>query len=93
MRAAGWLPLAAALLSILLSAVTVALTLYVPVLIGRAIDQIVGPGQVALSSIVSLLYKIAVIVAATGAVQWMVNSINNKITFQVVRDVRDPSGG
>ena len=76
-------------LSILLSAVTVALTLYVPVLIGRAIDQIVGPGQVALSSIVSLLYKIAVIVAATGAVQWMVNSINNKITFQVVRDVRD----
>ena len=76
-------------LSILLSAVTVALTLYVPVLIGRAIDQIVGPGQVALHSIVSLLYKIAVIVAATGAVQWMVNSINNKITFQVVRDVRD----
>ena len=76
-------------LSILLSAVTVALTLYVPVLIGRAIDQIVGPGQVALTGIVSLLYKIAVIVAATGAVQWMVNSINNKITFQVVRDVRD----
>ena len=76
-------------LSILLSAVTVALTLYVPVLIGQAIDQIVGPGQVALTSIVSLLYKIGVIVAATGAVQWMVNSINNKITFQVVRDVRD----
>ena len=76
-------------LSILLSAVTVALTLYVPVLIGQAIDQIVGPGQVALTGIVSLLYKIGVIVAATGAVQWMVNSINNKITFQVVRDVRD----
>lgn len=76
-------------LSILLSAVTVALTLYVPVLIGQAIDQIVGPGQVALTGIVSLLYKISVIVAATGAVQWMVNSINNKITFQVVRDVRD----
>ena len=76
-------------MSILLSAVTVALTLYVPVLIGQAIDQIVGPGQVALTSIVSLLYKIGVIVAATGVVQWMVNSINNKITFQVVRDVRD----
>ena len=76
-------------LSILLSAVTVALTLYVPVLIGQAIDQIVGPGQVALTGIVSLLYKIGVIVAATGVVQWMVNSINNKITFQVVRDVRD----
>ena len=76
-------------LSILLSAVTVALTLYVPVLIGRAIDQIVGPGQVALDAIIGLLYKIGVIVAATGAVQWMINSINNKITFQVVRDVRD----
>ena len=76
-------------LSILLSAVTVALTLYVPVLIGRAIDQIIGPGQVALDAIIGLLYKIGVIVAATGAVQWMINSINNKITFQVVRDVRD----
>ena len=71
-------------LSVLLAAVTVALTLYVPVLIGRAIDLIVGPGQVDMPGIL----RIAIVVAATAAVQWVVNTINNKITFQVVRDVR-----
>ncbi len=80
---------AQALLSVLLSAVTVALTLYVPVLIGRAIDRIVGPGQVELSEILRLLTRIGVIVAATAAVQWLVSTINNHITYQVVRDVRD----
>ena len=77
------------LLSILLSAVTVALTLYVPVLIGRAIDGIVGPGQVDFANVLSLLTRIGVIVGITALVQWLVNSINNKITYQVVRDVRD----
>lgn len=77
------------LLSILFSAVTVALTLYVPVLIGRAIDRIIGPGQVALAEIARLLLRIGIIVAATAAVQWIVNAINNRITYQVVRDVRD----
>ena len=76
-------------LSILLSAVTVALTLYVPVLIGRTIDLIIGPGQVDFPAIARLLSGIALIVAATAAVQWVVNTINNKITYQVVRDVRD----
>ena len=76
-------------LSILLSAVTVALTLYVPVLIGRTIDRIIGPGQVDLPAIGLLLVRIALIVAVTAAVQWVVNTINNKITYQVVRDVRD----
>ncbi|MBR4537798.1 MAG: ABC transporter ATP-binding protein [Clostridia bacterium] len=76
-------------LSILLSAVIVALTLYVPVLIGRAIDHIIGPGKVDFAAILPLLLRIGVIVAATAAVQWLVNSINNKITYQVVRDVRD----
>ena len=75
-------------LSVLLAAVTVALTLYVPVLIGRAIDLIVGPGQVDMPGILRLLLRIAIVVAATAAVQWVVNTINNKITFQVVRDVR-----
>jgi len=77
------------LLSILLSAVTVALTLYVPVLIGRAIDHIIGPGQVDFAAILPLLTRIGVIVAVTAGVQWLVNGINNKITYQVVRDVRD----
>ena len=75
-------------LSVLLAAVTVALTLYVPVLIGRAIDLIVGPGQVDMPGILRLILRIAIVVAATAAVQWVVNTINNQITFQVVRDVR-----
>ena len=75
-------------LSVLLAAVTVALTLYVPVLIGRAIDLIVGPCQVDMPGILRLILRIAIVVAATAAVQWVVNTINNKITFQVVRDVR-----
>ena len=76
-------------LSILLSAIIVALTLYVPVLIGRAIDHIIGPGKVDFAAILPLLLRIGVIVAATAAVQWLVNSINNKITYQVVQDVRN----
>ena len=76
-------------LSVLLSAVTVALTLYVPVLIGRAIDGIVDPGQINWPVILSLLTRIGVIVAATAAVQWVVSTINNRVTYQVVRDVRD----
>ena len=75
-------------LSVLLAAVTVALTLYVPVLIGRSIDLIVGSGQVDMPGILRLILRIAIVVAATAAVQWVVNTINNKITFQVVRDVR-----
>ena len=75
-------------LSVLLADVTVALTLYVPVLIGRAIDLIVGPGQVDMPGILRLILRIAIVVAATAVVQWVVNTINNKITFQVVRDVR-----
>ena len=77
------------LISVLFSAVTVALTLYVPVLIGRAIDGIIGPGQVDFAGILPLLVRVGVIVAITALVQWLVNSINNRITYQVVRDVRD----
>ena len=76
-------------LSILLSAAVVGLTLYVPVLIGRAIDRIIGPGQVDFAAVMALLVRIGVLVAATAGLQWLVNSINNKITYQVVRDVRD----
>ena len=68
-------------LSILLSAAVVGLTLYVPVLIGRAIDHIIGPGQVDFAAVLSLLTRIGVIVAATAGIQWLVNSINNKIAF------------
>lgn len=75
-------------LSILFAAVTVALTLYVPVLVGDAIDRILGAGQVDFSGIASILFQIGILVAVTSLLQWLMNTINNKITFQVVRDVR-----
>ena len=77
------------LLSVIFSAVVVALTLYVPVLLGRAIDQIIAPGQVAFDAILKILLSVGVIILITALVQWVVNAINNKITYQVVRDVRD----
>ncbi len=75
-------------LSILFAAVTVALTLYVPVLVGDAIDRILGAGQVDFTGIASILFQIGILVAVTSLLQWLMNTINNKITFQVVRDVR-----
>ena len=75
-------------LSILFAAVTVALTLYVPVLVGDAIDRILGAGQVDFAGIASILLQIGILVAITSLLQWLMNTINNKITFQVVRDVR-----
>ena len=67
-------------LSILFAAVTVALTLYVPVLVGEAIDLILGPGQVDFTGIAALLVRIAWIVAVTALLQWLMNTINNKNT-------------
>ena len=75
--------------SIVLSAVSVALSLYVPVLIGRAVDCIVGVGQVDLGAVVSILWRIGAVVAAGALMQWVIGVINNRITFHVVRDVRD----
>ena len=77
------------ILSILFSAVTVALTLYVPILVGEAIDHIVGEGKVAFEPIKMLLIEISVVVLITALLQWIVNTINNKITYHVIRDVRN----
>ncbi len=76
-------------LSILLAVVTVALTLYIPILVGRAIDDIVGPGQVDFESITKILLRIGAAAAVTAVLQWVMNTINNKVTYQVVRDVRN----
>ncbi len=76
-------------LSIAFSALTVALTLYIPVLVGRAIDRIVSPGRVDFASLPRLLLLIGAVAAATAILQWLVNIINNKVTYQVVRDVRN----
>lgn len=76
------------LLSLLLAAVTVALTLYIPILIGHAVDKIAGPSRVDLPGLIKILGVMAVVVAGTALSQWLMNAINNHITYQVVRDVR-----
>lgn len=74
--------------SLLLAAGVVALTLYVPILIGKGVDGIVGPGDVDFSLLRGILVQIAVLVAATAVMQWLMNICNNYVTYQVVRDIR-----
>ena len=76
-------------LSILFAGLTVAMTLYIPILVGRAVDLIVGPGAVDFAGIARILKEGCVIILATALLQWLMNMINNKITYQVVRDVRN----
>lgn len=75
-------------LSMLMALVSVAGTLYVPVLVGNAIDRIIGTGIVELKEIVKILVEICVIIAAVALCQWIMNVLNNKVTFNVVRDMR-----
>lgn len=76
------------LLSIVLASLIVILTLYVPILIGEAIDGIVY-GQVNFTFILRYLVIISVMVGITALAQWMMNKINNKVTYNVVRDMRE----
>ena len=76
-------------LSILFAAITVALTLYTPILIGDAIDLIVGKGQVDFAGIAAILIKTGIIIGITALIQWLMNTINNRITYHVVRDIRN----
>ena len=76
-------------LSILLAAISVALTLYVPILVGDAIDFIVAAGQVSFDQMMTTLTRVVIVVAITALAQWLMNVINNKITYQVIRDMRD----
>lgn len=75
--------------TILLAALTVALTLYVPKLTGAAVDDIVGPGQVNFGGVIQILVKIGVSIAITAFAQWLMNICNNKMTYQIVQDVRN----
>lgn len=76
-------------LSLIFAAVTVALTLYVPILIGRAVDFIIGKGNVDFDSLIKIAVEIVVIVAITAVLQWLMSICNNKITYGVVRDIRN----
>lgn len=76
------------MLSLVFAAISVALTLYVPILVGHAIDCIVGPGDVDFDAIAKLIIKILAAVLVTSLCQWLMNICNNKITYQVVNDIR-----
>ena len=75
-------------LSLLLSALTVGLTLYIPILTGRGVDYIVGAGQVDFAGLMAVISAILLSIAVTAVAQWIMNHINNKITYRIVRDLR-----
>ncbi len=76
------------LLSLVFAALSSVLALYVPILTGRAIDCIVKKGQVDFDGVRHILSQLVAVAAVTAAAQWMMNICNNKITYQVVRDLR-----
>ncbi|MCI6289820.1 MAG: ABC transporter ATP-binding protein/permease [Clostridiales bacterium] len=76
-------------ISIVLSAASVALTLYVPILVGRAIDGILGKGNVDWPAVLQNLTQAAVVAAAAAVIQWIISAINNRVAFQTVRDMRN----
>ena len=76
------------LLSLGLAAVTVATTLYAPILVGQGVDLILGPGNVDFAGLFGILKKICVVIVITALAQWLMNHINNQITYRVVKDIR-----
>ena len=79
---------AAVLLSLFLAVTTVASTLYIPILTGQAVDQIVGRGQVDFQQLIQILKRILIVMAVTAVSQWLMNHINNTITYRVSMDIR-----
>ncbi|MDO4266159.1 MAG: ABC transporter ATP-binding protein [Eubacteriales bacterium] len=75
-------------LSVVLAAVTTALTLYIPILIGHAVDCIAAPGAVEFEALFGIIGRIAAAAAGAGVSQWAMNHINNTITYRVAEDVR-----
>ena len=76
------------ILSILLAAVTVVLTLYIPILTGQAVDTIVGAGEVDWTTLLQILERMGFMILVTAFAQWVMNHINNVVTFRVVQDIR-----
>lgn len=75
-------------MSLVFAVTTVAATLYIPVLTGRAIDHVLAPGQVNFLLLTELLWQMGIIILVTALAQWLMNVCNNKITYEVVQDVR-----
>lgn len=80
-------------LSLVFAVVTVAAALYIPVLTGEAIDHIIGTGLVGLEQVFAILMKIAVVMGAAALAQWLMNVCNNKITYEVIQDIRREAFG
>ena len=76
-------------LSLILAAVTVGLTLYIPILTGDAVDLLLGKGAVDFQGIFSIMVKIIASMAVTAVAQWVMNTCNNHITYHVVKDIRE----
>ena len=76
-------------LSLLLAAVTVVLTLYVPILTGDAVDLLLGKGVVNFAAVFAIMKKIGIAILATAIAQWVMNTCNNHITYHVVKDIRE----
>ncbi len=76
-------------LSLVLAAVTVVLTLYIPILTGDAVDLLLGKGNVDFPAVFAIMKKIAVAMVFTAAAQWVMNTCNNHITYRVVKDIRE----
>ena len=76
------------IVSLIFTAVSVGLTLYVPILVGDAIDLAVGAGNVDMSGILAILLKIGIAVGITALLQWLINVLNNRMVYGIVRNVR-----
>ncbi len=76
-------------ITIFLSMVTVALTLYIPKLTGKAVDCIVAKGAVDFAGVMEILLQIGICIFITAFAQWLMNICNNKMTYQIVRDIRN----
>ena len=76
------------LLSLVFAMISVALTLYAPILIGDGVDVLIGKGQVNFPEVFAILKKLAVVIVLTCVAQWLMNLCNNRITYRVVKDVR-----
>ncbi len=74
--------------SLILAIITVGLTLYAPIVSGKAIDQMIGAGKVDFSKLFKLVIQFVIVIALTSVVQWLMNICNNRITYNVVKDMR-----
>ena len=75
--------------SILLATVSVALTLYIPKLTGHAVDYVIGKGEVNFPGVIRVMIQIGVCTLITALAQWLMNVCNNKMTYQMVQDIRN----